>query len=62
MRRLDEIAKHAETHDFSTEIETGTWEADTGADPMVTTSLRLPKSLLDWVGNAPTNSMFGRPR
>lgn len=36
MSRLDEIAKHAETHDFSTEMETGTWEADTEADPMVT--------------------------
>ena len=25
------------------------WEPDTEADPMVTTSLRPPKSLLDWV-------------
>jgi hypothetical protein len=49
MSRLEEIAKHAETHDFSAEMETGKWEADTEADPMVTTSLRLPKSLLDWV-------------
>lgn len=49
MSRLDEIAEHAETHDFSAEMETGTWETDTEADPMVTTSLRLPKSLLDWV-------------
>lgn len=49
MSKLDEIAQHAETHDFSAEMETGTWEADAEADPMVTTSLRLPKSLLDWV-------------
>jgi hypothetical protein len=25
------------------------WEADTDADPMITTSVRLPKSLLDWI-------------
>jgi Arc/MetJ-type ribon-helix-helix transcriptional regulator len=30
-------------------MEQGTWEAGTDADPMVTTSVRLPKSLLDWV-------------
>ena len=30
-------------------MEQGTWEEDTEADPMITTSLRLPKSLLDWV-------------
>lgn len=49
MSRLDEIAAHAETHDFSGEMEEGAWETDTEVDPMVTTSLRLPKSLLDWV-------------
>lgn len=49
MSRLNEIAAHAETHDFSTDMEEGVWETDTEADPMVTTSLRLPKSLLDWV-------------
>lgn len=49
MSKLDEIAAHAETHDFSADMEEGVWEADTEADPMVTTSLRLPKSLLDWV-------------
>ena len=32
MNRLDEIAEYAETHDFSAEMETGTWEADTEAD------------------------------
>ena len=25
------------------------WEAGTDADPMITTSVRLPNSLLDWV-------------
>jgi hypothetical protein len=49
-KRVDEIAEYAETHDFAAEIaERGAWEADTDTDPMVTTSLRLPKSLLDWV-------------
>lgn len=53
MNKLDEIAEYAQSHDFATEMEQGTWEADTEADPMVTTSVRLPKSLLDWVrGNA----------
>lgn len=49
MKRLDALAAHAETHDFSAEMEHGVWESDTETDPMVTTSLRLPKSLLDWV-------------
>lgn len=49
MDRWNEIADHAETHDFSTEMEDGMWESDVDADPMVSTSLRLPKSLLDWV-------------
>jgi len=46
MSKLDEIAEH---HDFGTEMEQGSWEAGTDADPMITTSVRLPKSLLDWV-------------
>jgi hypothetical protein len=49
MSRLDDIANYAETHDFSAEMENGTWETDVDQDPMVSTSLRLPKSLLDWV-------------
>jgi hypothetical protein len=49
MSKLDEIAAHAETHDFTAEMEHGVWEDDVEADPMVTTSVRLPKSLLDWV-------------
>lgn len=49
MSKLDELATYAQTHDFSAEMEEGVWETDTEADPMVTTSLRLPKSLLDWV-------------
>jgi len=49
MSKLDEIADYAQRHDFAAEMEQGSWEADTDADPMVTTSVRLPKSLLDWV-------------
>lgn len=49
MTKFDEIADHAQAHDFSAEMEQGVWETDSDADPMVTTSLRLPKSLLDWV-------------
>jgi hypothetical protein len=49
MSKLEEIADYAQHHDFSAEMEQGTWEADTEADPMITTSVRLPKSLLDWV-------------
>jgi len=49
MGELDDLARHAEQHDFSVEMERGRWESDTVDDPMVTTSLRLPKSLLDWV-------------
>ena len=49
MSKLDEIADYAEGHDFAAEMEQGSWEGGTDADPMVTTSVRLPKSLLDWV-------------
>lgn len=49
MSKFDQIAAHAQAHDFSAEMEQGVWETDTDTDPMVTTSLRLPKSLLDWV-------------
>jgi Arc/MetJ-type ribon-helix-helix transcriptional regulator len=49
MSKLDEIAGYAEHHDFAVEMEQGTWETETDTDPMVTTSVRLPKSLLDWV-------------
>ena len=49
MSKLDEISEYAQHHDFAAEMERGTWEADTDADPMITTSVRLPKSLLDWV-------------
>ncbi len=49
MSKLNDVASYAEGHDFAAEMEQGTWEAGTDADPMITTSVRLPKSLLDWV-------------
>ena len=49
MSKLEEIADYAEHHDFAAEMEQGSWEAGTDVDPMITTSVRLPKSLLDWV-------------
>ncbi|MGH9071144.1 MAG: hypothetical protein ACRDX8_08285 [Acidimicrobiales bacterium] len=55
MTKLDEIAAHAASHDFAAEIDQGVWEDDTEPDPMVTTSLRLPKSLLDWVRERATD-------
>ncbi|MDR7301863.1 hypothetical protein [Haloactinomyces albus] len=47
--RLDEIAEYYDTHDTSAELRRAKPENDTESDPMVSTSLRLPKSLLDWV-------------
>ncbi len=47
--RITELAAYADTHDLSTELEQAHREDTTDSDPMVTTSLRLPKSLLDWV-------------
>jgi Arc/MetJ-type ribon-helix-helix transcriptional regulator len=49
MSKLDDIADHAQSHDFSDDMEQGVWETETETDPMITTSVRLPKSLLDWV-------------
>lgn len=44
-----ELREHFDATDLSTDIEAATWEADVDDDPMIVTSLRLPKSLLDWV-------------
>ena len=60
MRKPDEIADYAQRHDFAAEMEQGTWQAGTEADPMVTTSVRLPKSLLDWV-RQPAATQHVRP-
>ena len=49
--KIARLREHYDTTDTAEEIERseGTWETDVESDPMVTTSLRLPKSDLDWV-------------
>ncbi|MGH3095817.1 MAG: hypothetical protein ACRDMV_07425 [Streptosporangiales bacterium] len=50
-KELDELAAYADEHDFSAEMKSGQWHGarEPDPDPMISTSLRLPKSLLDWV-------------
>lgn len=48
--QLAELREHYDTTSTADEMtDAGGWETDIDPDPMVTTSLRLPKSLLDWV-------------
>jgi len=48
-KAMRELRDHYDTQSTASEMVNGTWESEVQADPMVTTSLRLPKSLLDWV-------------
>lgn len=48
-QKLAQLRDHYDTADLSVDIERARWETDTESDPMVTTSLRLPKSVLDWI-------------
>lgn len=48
-KHIDQLRGFLDDNDTSAEMEHGHWETDSADDPMVTTSLRLPKSLLDWV-------------
>ena len=48
-QKLAQLRDHYDATDLSAEIERAHWETDVEPDPMVTTSLRLPKSVLDWV-------------
>ncbi len=45
----DELAEYYDKADLSGDIEHAAWDTETDSDPMVVTSLRLPKSLLDWI-------------
>jgi hypothetical protein len=45
----EELADHYDRTDLTDEITRASWESETDPDPMVVTSLRLPKSLLDWI-------------
>jgi hypothetical protein len=44
--KLQRLAEYYDTHDTSEELERA---EPVDPDPMVSLSLRLPKSLLDWV-------------
>lgn len=46
---LAELREHFDSTDLSHSVESAAWENDVDPDPMIVTSLRLPKSLLDWV-------------
>lgn len=47
--QLAAMREHYDSTDTSDGLADGRWETDAESDPMVTTSLRLPKSLLDWL-------------
>lgn len=48
--KLERLAEYYDTHDTSKELEQAELvEEPMDPDPMVSLSLRLPKSLLDWV-------------
>lgn len=47
--QLAALREHYDSTDTSEGLADGRWETDVESDPMVTTSLRLPKSVLDWL-------------
>jgi hypothetical protein len=48
--KLEELATYFDKHDFSAEMEEGKWVTpETETEPMITTSLRLPRSVMDAV-------------
>ncbi len=48
-RARDALRDHFDNTDLSKTIESAEWETEIESDPMIVTSVRLPKSLLDWV-------------
>lgn len=46
---LAEVAQHVESHDMAGVVDTATWETDVAAEPMVVTSIRLPRPLMQRV-------------
>ncbi len=48
-RDRDALREHFDGADLSDAIDAAVWESDVESDPMIVTSVRLPKSLLDWV-------------
>lgn len=43
------LREEFDTTSTADSMDGGTWVTEVDPDPMITTSLRLPKSLLDWV-------------
>ena len=48
-QELVKIREYYDTTSTAEDMKDGIWDPEVDPDPMVTTSLRLPKSLLDWV-------------
>ncbi|HVL83975.1 MAG TPA: hypothetical protein VM367_06765 [Pseudonocardia sp.] len=48
-RKLNELREHFDSTDFAEVIDSATWESEVDVDPMIVTSVRLPKSLLGWI-------------
>lgn len=48
-RKLDALREHFDGSDLPDVIGEATWDSEIDSDPMIVTSIRLPKSLLDWV-------------
>ncbi len=46
---LAEAAEHVESHDMAGVVDTAVWETDVAAKPMVVTSIRLPRPLMQRV-------------
>jgi hypothetical protein len=48
-RKRDALREHYDTTDLTDAIDSATWDTEVEADPMVVTSVRMPRSLLEWV-------------
>ncbi|MGH3853859.1 MAG: CopG family antitoxin [Pseudonocardiaceae bacterium] len=47
--QLAEVAEHVESHDMADVMDTAVWETGMVAEPMVVTSVRLPRPLMQRV-------------
>jgi hypothetical protein len=48
-RKRDALREHYDTTDLTDAIDSATWDTEVDSDPMVVTSVRMPRSLLEWV-------------
>lgn len=46
---LAEVAEHVESHDMVEVVDTAVWDTDVSTEPMVVTSIRLPRPLMQRV-------------